>query len=267
MQRDSYLIVIKLGGAAITDKARLSVIKRKAIASAARVLANHRDYILVHGAGSFGHIPVNKYNLIGPITSQRQLVGYAKTKASLLKLECELVSILADNGIPIAPVTASSCLIVDRGRIVSQNFEPVASMLKLGLVPCIGGDLVQDISLGASVVSGDQIAVSLGLAFHAHTIIFATDVDGLFTANPKLNHKARLISTLDLVKLQVWAEKAGPANVPDASGGMRGKLNEIVPAVRAGVKVVIINLNKPQRLQKAFTGHPVKGTTISEKAA
>jgi isopentenyl phosphate kinase len=257
------LIVIKLGGAAITDKARLSVIKRKTIASTARVLANHRDYLLVHGAGSFGHIPVNKYNLIGPIRSQRQLIGYGKTKASLLKLESETVSILAENHIPVAPVAASSCLMADRGRIVSHNFEIIASMLKLGLVPCIGGDVVQDISLGACVVSGDQIAVKLAMTFHAHTIIFGTDVDGLFTADPKLTHKAKLISTLDMVKLQEWAKRAGPANVPDASGGMRGKLAEILPAVKTGIKVIIINLNKPDRLQRAMAGKPVKGTTIA----
>jgi len=256
------LIVIKLGGAAITDKARLSVINRRTIASTAKVLATHRDYILVHGAGSFGHIPVHKYGLKGPIRSQRQLIGYAKTKASLLNLETELVSILAQEHVPVAPVAASSCLMADRGRIISQNFEMIASMLKLGLVPCIGGDLVQDVSLGASVVSGDQIAVNLAMAFHAHTIIFGTNVDGLFTADPKLDHKARLISTLDMVKLQEWAQRAGPANAPDVSGGMRGKLTEMLPAVKAGIGVVILNLNNPQRLRKAISGKPVKGTTI-----
>jgi isopentenyl phosphate kinase len=136
-------------------------------------------------------------------------------------------------------------------------------MLELGLVPCIGGDLVQDISLGASVVSGDQIAVTLATAFHAHTIIFGTDVDGLFTADPKLDQKAKLLSTLDIAKLREWTKKAGPANVPDASGGMRGKLAEILPAVKARIKVVIINLNYPQRLDRAMAGKTVKGTTIS----
>jgi isopentenyl phosphate kinase len=233
------------------------------IASTARILAKHRNYLLVHGAGSFGHIPVKRYNLTGPVRSRRQLIGYAKTKASLLQLESEVVSILSENHIPVAPVAASSCLIADRGRIVSRNFEAIASMLELSLVPCIGGDLVQDISLGASVVSGDQIAVSLATAFHVRTIIFGTDVDGMFTADPKLDRRARLISTLDFVKLEEWTKKAGPASVPDASGGMKGKLTEILPAVKAGIKVVIINLNYPQRLERAIDGKPVKGTTIS----
>jgi len=259
------LIVIKLGGAAITDKARPSIIRRKTIESTARALANHSDYLLVHGAGSFGHIPVKKYKLTGRVSSRRQLVGYAKTKASLLKLETELVSILAENHIPVAPVAASSCLIADRGRIVSQNLEPIESMLKLGLVPCIGGDLVQDISFGTSVVSGDQIAVLLAMAFHAATIIFGTDVDGLFTADPKLDHKATLISALDIVKLEEWAERAGPANVPDASGGMRGKLAELLPAVRTGINIQIINLNNVRSLQRAMAGKPVRGTTISKQ--
>ena len=258
------MFVIKLGGAAITDKSRFSVIRRETIASTARVLAKHSDYILVHGAGSFGHIPVNKYKLRGPIRSKAQLIGYAKTKASLLKLETETVSILAENHIPVAPIAASSCLMANRGRIVSQNFDIITSMLELGLVPCIGGDLVQDHSLGASVVSGDQIAVNLAIAFHANTIIFGTDIDGLFTADPKLDRKARLIPTLDIVKLQEWAQKAGPANVPDASGGMRGKLTEILPAVKVGIKVIILNLNYPQRLQRAIAGKTVKGTTICD---
>jgi isopentenyl phosphate kinase len=260
--RSAYLIVIKLGGAVITDKTQLCVVKRKTITSTARVLAKQRDYILVHGAGSFGHIPVDKYNLRGPIESRQQLLGYARTKASLLKLENELVTILAEERIPVAPVVASSCLMADRGRIVSQNFQTIASMLKLGLVPCIGGDLVQDVSLGASVVSGDQIAVNLAKAFHAHTIIFGTDVDGLFTTNPKLDRKARLIPTLHSAELKEWTQKAGPANAPDVSGGMRGKLTEILPAVRAGVKVVIINLNNPVRLRAAIAGKPVRGTRI-----
>jgi len=51
--------------------------------------------------------------------------------------------------------------------------------------------------------------------------------------------------------------------VPDATGGMRGKLTEILPAVRAGIKVMMVNLNNPQRLQRAIAGKPVKGTTIS----
>jgi len=261
------LIVIKLGGAAITDKTKLSVINRKTITSTAKALAKHRDYILVHGAGSFGHIPVEKYNLKGPIRSRSQLIGYAKTKASLLKLENELVSILAKNRIPVAPVAASSCLIADRGRIVSQDFAAIASMLKLGLVPCVGGDLVQDVSLGATVVSGDQIAVNLALAFQAGRIIFGTDVDGLFTADPKLGREARLISTLDLARLKEWSEKAGPANVPDASGGMRGKLTEIIPAVSAGIQVVIVNLKKPHRLERAIAGKTVKGTEIHPYSA
>jgi len=257
------LIVIKLGGAAITDKSRFSVIDRKTIASAARVLAKHKDYILVHGAGSFGHIPVNKYKLRGPIRSQRQLIGYAKTKASLLKLESETVSILAENRIPVAPVAASSCLIADRGRIVSQNLDIIASMLELDLVPYIGGDLVQDRSLGACVVSGDQIAANMAIAFRAHSLIFGTDIDGLFTADPKLDRRAKLIQNLDIATLREWVEKAGPANVPDVSGGMRGKLAEMLPVVRAGIKVTIINLNHPQRLQRAIAGKPVRGTTIS----
>jgi isopentenyl phosphate kinase len=257
------LIVIKLGGAAITDKTRLSVINRKTLVSTARILAKHRDYLLVHGAGSFGHIPVRKYKLDRPIRSRAQLIGYAKTKTSLLQLEREVVSILAENHVPVAPVAASSCLIADRGRIVSQNFKMITHMLKLGLVPCIGGDIVQDLSLGASVVSGDQIAVNLAMAFRAQKIIFGTDVDGLFTANPKLDRYARLISSLDLEQLREWAKKAGPANVPDASGGMQGKLTETLRAVQAGIPVTIVNLNKPRRLQKAIAGKPVRGTEIS----
>jgi isopentenyl phosphate kinase len=258
----SNLLVVKLGGSAITDKARALHLRRGTIASVARVLARHHDYMIVHGAGSFGHIPVRKYRLLNGIRSRRQLTGYAMTKASLLALEMELVSILAKEGVPVAPVFASSCLIANRGRIKAHFYDGVKNMLRLGLIPCIGGDLVQDLTLGASVVSGDQIAASLALAFHAKTIVFGTDVDGLFTADPKTDSKAELVTRVSAEELYGWTKKAGLARTPDVSGGMRGKLREILRPARAGVRVVIVNLNEPERLDRAMAGLPTTGTII-----
>ncbi len=256
------LRIVKLGGSVITNKAQPFQIRRRAIASIAKILARHRNYVLVHGAGSFGHIPVRKYGLAKGVRTHRQLLGYSKTKCSLLKLEEELTSILSEEGVPVAPVLASSCLTANRGRILQQRYDAIKSMIRLGLVPSIGGDLVQDSTLGASVISGDQIATSLALSLHADSIIFGTDVDGLYTSDPRIDPRARLLANLDYRSLKYWVRKAGGAAVPDVTGGMRGKLKSVLPAVRAGVRVVILNLNTPERLDKAMAEKPTKATVI-----
>jgi isopentenyl phosphate kinase len=60
-------IVIKLGGGLITDKTQLKTIRENEIKAVCEVLSdileNGNSVILVHGAGSFGHLEAKKWGL------------------------------------------------------------------------------------------------------------------------------------------------------------------------------------------------------------
>ena len=58
-------IVIKFGGGLITDKTQLKTIKAQNLDSVCEIIANvlgkGNEVIIVHGAGSFGHLEAKKW--------------------------------------------------------------------------------------------------------------------------------------------------------------------------------------------------------------
>ena len=60
-------IVIKLGGGLITDKSQYKLIREERIQSVCKIISkmikNDDSVILVHGAGSFGHLEAKKWHL------------------------------------------------------------------------------------------------------------------------------------------------------------------------------------------------------------
>ncbi|MDM7940324.1 MAG: uridylate kinase, partial [Methanothrix sp.] len=56
--------VLKIGGSILTDKKRIGAARQREIQRIAEeIAADPEDLVLVHGAGSFGHIPARRYGL------------------------------------------------------------------------------------------------------------------------------------------------------------------------------------------------------------
>jgi isopentenyl phosphate kinase len=115
---------------------------------------------------------------------------------------------------------------------------------------------------GFAVLSGDQLATHLAVELKASQLIFATDVDGIFDANPNLNSNARLISELTSGSALQVVEKARVSTAPDVTGGMAGKIMEAVVAASKGIPVFFINLTKDERLTKVILGQEVRCSKI-----
>ncbi len=259
------LVVIKLGGSALTDKRKIYTARVHVIENVSRqvaALAKEFRILLVHGAGSYGHIPVKKYGLEGGFRNSNQLVGLTRTKLKLLEWQHTLASKLADAGTSIMPFPASSCVVARDGRIVSLDVSPLKIWLRLGCVPMTGGDLVSDTVLGFSVVSGDQLAATLAQQLHASRLIFGIDVDGLFDSNPKINPDARLLTQLTAAAASKILRGSWKGTGQDVTGGMAGKLNEALFALKAGIPVSFVNLIKNERLRDEALGRRVTCTRL-----
>jgi isopentenyl phosphate kinase len=256
---DKPLVVIKLGGSALTDKTRIYTPRIPVIHSAARQVAEIRktnSIILVHGAGSYGHIPVRKYGLQHGLKSPKQLKGLSSTKVKLLEWETLLDEVLLRYRIPVIPFLASD-FVTGNGRIVSAELKPLVSWLRLGCVPITGGDIVPDIRTGFSILSGDQIAAFIAIKLKATRLVYAVDVDGVFNANPSLDSEAQLLETLTPSSVAGLVSKAPSGTTPDVTGGMAGKLRESIYAARHHIPVCFVNLTKQDRLRKAALGQKV----------
>ena len=99
----------------------------------------------------------------------------------------------------------------------------------------------------------------------AEKIIMGVDTDGLYEADPKVDPTAKPYLRLNLEQLKKVQAKIGKAQTTDVTGGMAGKIAELIPAVEAGINVQIMNATRNLRVLRGLTGERIEGTII-EKA-
>jgi len=256
------LRILKLGGSVVTHKdqdytAHIENIKRlsKEIAEASQY-----PLIIVHGGGSFGHPHAKKYGIAGGLKDKSQIIGFSGTHQAMVELNKIIVDTLLEEGVPAFSLSASSMISTEGKRL--NVFDPgiVQSFIDLGMVPVLYGDAVLDSKQGFAILSGDQLIAKLALAFNAEDVIFGSDVDGIFTDNPKLNKEAKLIETMSVSNPKA---NVGDATHTDVTGGMLGKLSEAAEIVKAGSDVLMLNAFTPGRVKSALLGEKVIGTKLT----
>lgn len=259
-------IVLKLGGSVITDKNKPATANLEAIERLADEIfqAKVSSLILVHGGGSFGHPVAKKYNLTEGYGDPSQVIGFSETHRAMTKLNGLVMEALINHDVNAVVVQPSSCVVTKAGRIQSIELKPIRRMLDMGIVPVLYGDAVLDSERGFAILSGDQLVSSLAMKFGAHRIIMGGDVDGIYNADPKTSPSAKLIKRVTLEELKTQKHEIEGAKSTDVTGGMLGKMRELIPAIEHGIQALIVNATEPLRVYKALRGEKVKCTIIEK---
>jgi len=268
------LTVIKLGGSLLTDKKKPYTYREKVLKSVAREIRECLDegliqsLILLHGVGSYGHPPVLEHNLHKGFLGPEQLLPLSKTQESVATLRHIIVNELQNAGIPVCLMYPSSMATAEKMRMTHYFLEPLKGFASIGMVPLLGGDILIDSVMGWSVGSGDQLAVIIANELGAKRLIFASDVSGIYEADPKVDSTASLIETVDLSKLDATLEQMGKSETMDASGRMKGKLQSLVPAIPAikeGLEVGLLSMMEYGSLKSYLTGGQTLATRVVVK--
>jgi isopentenyl phosphate kinase len=256
--------ILKLGGSAITHKAKPQTANLQVIDNLAREIAEAKTprLIIVHGGGSFGHPLAKKYAINDGFKDPSQMVGFAETHEAMTVLNGLVVKALIRHNIPAVGVAPLSFFITKQGRIEKLNTSVITKLQEMGFVPVLYGDVVLDSEKGFAILSGDQLIAKLAVALDAERIIIGVDVDGLYTADPKGDSSAKLIPCITVKELRKFQNRAGRARVTDVTGGMHGKIIELIPAIEHGVRTVIVNATKPDTVRRALRNETVVGTII-----
>jgi len=258
--------ILKIGGSVITDKkgelaARTQVIDRLA---GEIQRANAKNLIVVHGGGSFGHPTAQEYAIKDGLKNPNQIIGFAQTHHLMTVLNGLVMDSLIIHNVPAVSVTASSCVTTEKGRINHFEDAPLKMLLKIGAMPVLYGDAVLDSKLGFTIVSGDQLVSTLATRFNTERIIMGVDVDGLSDADPK-NENARIFAHLTLSEAKRLQGRIIKPTNNDVTGGMFGKIAELLPAVEQGIPVLIANAAKPNLVYRVLKGEKVEGTLIEKE--
>lgn len=161
--------------------------------------------------------------------------------------------------IPVAQILLTEDDFSLRHRYLSLR-TTLNKLLELGVVPIINqNDTVSTIELN-DMLSGMQVCFSdndklsalVSSELDADLLILLSDIDGLYTANPKTDSTAKLINQVDCVTDEILALAEGASE--GGRGGMKTKLEAAKLVTRFGGKVLIANGKTPYIISKIFAG-------------
>ncbi len=255
------MFIIKLGGSVITDKAKECCIKQKILDQlAAEIKRANKEVILVHGAGSFGHILAKKYKLNAGFKQKNQLEGFALTHAMVQRLNSLVLASLHRHTLPAISLPPHAILSLSNHAVSQVDCTVFKKYLDLGFLPVSFGDVALDAQLGFSICSGDLLVQLLAAEFAPEKVIFVIDEDGLYSANPKTEKNATFLETVtvkDLEQLSTHLDTHA-----DVTKGMEGKLQTIRHIAKAGIDTVLLNGNVHNRLYDILKGKKVRSTIV-----
>jgi isopentenyl phosphate kinase len=102
---------------------------------------------------------------------------------------------------------------------------------------------------------------ALSKHFKPEKVVFVIDENGIYTANPKIDKKAKLIQKTTIKELDTAIISAD--NHADVTGGMAGKIFTIKKIAKNGIVTILVNGNKMDRLYKVLVGEKTISTIVN----
>ncbi|HXG16986.1 MAG TPA: glutamate 5-kinase [Calidithermus sp.] len=252
-------LVVKVGSGLITgpatgaDQARID-----ALADDIAAVRPGRDVVLV----SSGAIVTGMARLALPQRPQSIPEKQAAAAVGQSALMWHYEAAFKRHGIAVGQVLLTAQDIADRARYLNAR-NTLTTLLRFGVLPIVNENdtvAVEEIKVG----DNDTLSALVASLVDADLLVLLTDVDGLYTSDPRVDAGARKIDTVDAVTDEiarlVW-DRPGLVSV----GGMATKLAAARRAAVAGIPMVIASGRRPGTLPRLLAGEPV-GTYFAPRA-
>jgi glutamate 5-kinase len=197
----------------------------------ANVLAGREVVIVSSGAVAAGRAIVPKAAEAGAAMAARQALA-ALGQAQLIALWQRFFER------PVAQVLLTHDDLRNRRRYLNAR-AALTELLALGALPVVNENdtvSVDELKLG----DNDNLAAIVAALVDADALFIATDIDGLYTADPRGNPDARPINEVLELTPEVLA-MAGGSGSAVGTGGMQTKLQAAAKAGAAGIDTFLFN--------------------------
>jgi len=141
----------------------------------------------------------------------------------------------------------------DRKRYLNLR-NTLITLLKSDVVPIINENdtvVVDEIKLG----DNDNLSALVASNLDADLLIILTDIDGLYTYDPKRSKKAEFISAVEEITPEI--ERIASARGKTGVGGMKTKIQAAKVTMKAGIPMVIANGNEENILARIIAGERI----------
>lgn len=238
------MLFLKLGGSLLTDKTGVEALRQDVLARVAEDIASARAadaslrLVLGHGSGSFGHVAAAQYGTRNGAATPEQWRGFAIVSDAAARLNRAVVAALLAAGVPAVSFPPSAAVRCRDGQIVSQTLAaPVTAALAAGLIPVIYGDVAFDETRGGTIVSTEEVMMSLATDLSPAWLLLAGETAGVYDA------AGDVIPAITPETLAAVLPALGGSRGTDVTGGMAAKVVQMLDltAAQPGLRVRIFS--------------------------
>lgn len=253
-------VVIKIGTSTLAHKTGLlNILRVEELCKVMSDLKNAGHEVILVSSGAIG-MGVGKLGL-----SSKPCDIPTKQAAAAVG-QCELMytydRLFSEYNHTVAQILLTGDDIEHNDR--NQNFiNTLSRLLELSAIPIINENdsiSTNEIEIG----DNDTLGAIVANAVNADLLIILSDIDGLYTADPKNNTNARLLHKVEAITADI-EKMVGGAGSSLGTGGMITKLKAAKMVTEKGIDMVIANGENPLSLYDIIAGKDV-GTRFLGKA-
>lgn len=242
-------IVVKIGSSSLTsDTGGLNPDKIRFFAAELAQLQRSGSQVLLvtSGAVAAGFTSLG-YRTRPKVLHEKQAAA-AVGQALLMQAYHEA---FASHGVSVAQILLTRYDFSNRKR-VQNAMMTIDELLQRGVVPIINENdtvSVDELKFG----DNDTLSALVGNLVKANKLIIITDMDGLYTDDPRKNANAQRIERVDAISDELFSFAGGSGSAV-GTGGMRSKVEAARIAMRGGVPVFIGRVLEEGDLNLAVAG-------------
>lgn len=253
-------IVIKVGTSTLTHPTgRMDIRHVETLCKVLSDVKNAGHEIVLVSSGAIG-MGVGKLNL------RERPADMATKQAAAAVGQCELMyvydQLFGTYNHTIAQILLTGEDLRDENR--HRNFSnTVERLLDLNVLPVINeNDTVSTVEIG--VGDNDTLGALVAVSVKADMLIILSDIDGLYTADPRREKSAELIAEVREIT-PAMRESAGGGGTALSTGGMATKLTAAGICMEAGTDMYILNGAQPLLIYEVLEGKRVGTRFIGRK--
>ena len=249
-------VVVKVGTSTLAHAGgRMNIRRVELLCKVLSDIKNAGHQVILVSSGAIG-MGVGKLGLSGrpgdmPGKQAAAAVGQCELMYTYDKLFGEYHHVVAQ-----LLLTAEDIRDPRRSRHVHDNLERLLEWNTLPVINENDAVATDEIGIQTTIGENDSLSAIVAALVKADLLILLSDIDGLYTADPKKDPDARLIPVVEAITPEVLA-LAGDAGSTLGTGGMATKLRAAQIAAEAGIDMVITNGEKPEKLYDIFDGKAV----------